>query len=150
MEIRNQFIHNGDTNSFKFVIEKRVNKKKIFKDFVKNLNLESNDLEKQYQLGFNKFTASIINELTETEKRIWNDRMKQLENELELHKKTQELQDSEMLIECLSDSIDEVTAIFGKHFKEVFKDPKDIGKKLKVGIQQVFKKKLKDKMNMIN
>ena len=73
-----------------------------------------------------------------------------MENELELHKKTQELQDSEMLIECLSDSIDEVTAIFGKHFKEVFKDPKDIGKKLKVGIQQVFKKKLKDKMNMIN
>ena len=150
MEIRNQFIHNGDTNSFIFVIKQRINNKKTFTDYVKSLNLGIENTEKEYQAGFHRYTASIITRLNETDEKIWSDRMNQLGKELELHNKIKELEQSEILIECLSDSIDEVTSIFGKRFKETFKDPKDIGEKLKIDIQRVFDKKLKDKMSEKN
>ena len=62
MEIRNQFIHNIDTNSFEIVIE-RVKKENHLLSFLKNKTLGWLDKEKQLEFAFSDFTSSLHHRL---------------------------------------------------------------------------------------
>lgn len=62
MEIRNQFIHNIDTNSFETVID-RVKKESHLLSFLKNKTLGWLEREKQLEFAFTDFTFSLHHRL---------------------------------------------------------------------------------------
>ena len=147
MEIRNQFIHNDDTNTYEFVINQRINRKKNFLNYIETKKITANDNESKFKIGFEEFTIDIVKNLEKVSLKIKEEKTKAFDDKVKLAEKTKEAELYDLSLKVLSNSIDEVTGIFGKRFKEAFNDKEDIGEKLKNGIQRVFEKRLNDEMN---
>ena len=146
MEIRNQFIHNIDSDSFKIVL-KRIGKEKklisLLDEFVANRNYSiSNEIseEEKFKLGFNMLSIEIVEELESARKKILEDKLEIVNTKV----KAQEAEINDRALKAISDSIDEATDLFNKRWREVFNDEKDIGQSLRTLIQGLFKKKIEE------
>ena len=148
MEIRNQFIHNFDTDSFQIVLD-RVNKKTKILEFYQsgnNQHLKIEDEETKYRLGFINLTISILKGLEKAESDIVSEKNEALKNKIKVLKKTNEIENLDLALKVLADSIDEVTEIFNKRFKQTLSHDWDIGQYLRNGIQGLFEKKMKEEI----
>lgn len=145
MEIRNQFVHNLDADSFDKVIE-RINKKKLFlnsnDEFKSKLDKEtdSNKKEKIYRIIYDSFYAKllklIINQYESLIKLEEQDRISKINKEFS------EIQKN--MFKLLTASIDEGSEIFGGNLDEALHQKNRFGKVLKKTIKTIYNKKLRE------
>jgi hypothetical protein len=143
MEIRNQFIHNKEADSFQFVlsqIEKMNSLLNIDSEIRKSYNnsLADNEKEKWLDLAFDKLHLDLIAIIIDQNKRLLKE--KDLEIEKETNKKL--LGTYEFLLNSINDSIKE----FKNEFSEAFTNDKKVQDDLKSLIDSIFYKKLKEKI----
>jgi hypothetical protein len=123
MEIRNQFIHNKEADSFQFVlsqIEKMNSLLNIDSEIRKSYNnsLADNEKEKWLDLAFDKLHLDLIAIIIDQNKRLLKE--KDLEIEKETNKKL--LGTYEFLLNSINDSIKE----FKNEFSEAFTNDKKV------------------------
>ena len=145
MEIRNQFIHNKEADSFQFVlsqIEKMNSLLNIDSEIRKSYNnsLADNEKEKWLDLAFDKLHLDLIAIIIDQNKRLLKE--KDLEIEKETNKKL--LGTYEFLLNSINDSIKE----FKNEFSEAFTNDKKVQDDLKSLIDSIFYKKLKEKTQL--
>ena len=112
MEIRNQFIHNHDTNSYEFVIN-RVNKEKRIMEFFSELNFDKDlqifvqEKEVKLKAGFKRFYFSVVERLITTEKKVVTEKTEILNQQIKILEKEHELEFKDLTNKALADSIDD-------------------------------------------
>lgn len=119
MEIRNQFIHNYDTNSFE-TVNSRINKKtrllNIYEEFNKNNKIQSKNREEKLRKGFISLCIKIIQNLQNTENQILKEKKIALEKQIEIIEKNHEIEFKELTTKALADAIDEAMDVLDKSF----------------------------------
>lgn len=144
MEVRNQFIHNLDTNSFEIVLE-RIGKKSQMLDFFDSSNNQSvTDNEAKYSQGFISLTMKLLKDLQKTHETIFEEKINAVKEKLGVIGKQREAETLDLALGFLGDSIDESMELLSKRFKEVFNYDGDFGNTIKNWILGNYQKKWED------
>jgi len=138
MEIRNQFIHNYDTNSFEKV-NSRLSKKnrlvELYEEIIEPKN-ENWNIEKKLKKGFICLCIRIVEKLQLTENGIIKEKEDSLRIQIEIAEKNHELEFKEITNKALADSIDDAMDLLNKSFST-----SDFGRKL--NSENILTKKIK-------
>lgn len=105
MEIRNQFIHNADTNSFEIVNARITRKNRL-----SQLSETPRDIwESEYSLrqGFYTLCMEIMKGLLEADNKIHEEKVSNIQRQIDIIEKDQELKFKESVTKALADSIDQ-------------------------------------------
>ncbi len=138
MEIRNQFIHNSDTNSYELVI-KRIPRKKNLLDFIKENAIFASENETSLKLGVQGLSISILENLKSAHLKILDELMTEYDKE-DVEKNMRKIQ-LEILSEC-------ITSVFNRlknTYEIVFDDKKDFNNILKDEILKEFSNRTEKK-----
>ncbi|TDN93387.1 hypothetical protein DET49_104113 [Salegentibacter sp. 24] len=131
MEIRNQFIHNLDTNSFE-TVNSRINKKtrllQLYDEFDKHKEFGLMLKEDKLYKGFIFLCIRIIQNLETTENKILEEKKAALDRQIEVIEKNHELEFKKLTNKALADSIDEVMEVLNESFKK-----NELGEKFNAG-----------------
>lgn len=145
MEIRNQFIHNIDSNSFKIVLD-RVNKKKKLLGIDSNLesfvkkDKNGKNTEKIYEVAFTHLCLNLKEILDEIHKTIVADKIKYLDNKI----KALEANIYKKINSAIAESIDVVAETYGEALNKITKSENDYVEKMRDTFTVVFQEKLKE------
>ncbi|WP_282031831.1 hypothetical protein [Winogradskyella eximia] len=121
MEIRNQFIHNYDTNSFETVNLRINRKKRLIELYDSQTEVEKKDsitYEKKLRIGFLNLSIKIIQDLEITEKTIIAEKIEFLNSKIEIYEKNHELEFKEITNKALADSIDDAMELLDSSFSK--------------------------------
>jgi len=142
-EIRNQFMHNKDADTFSVVLE-RINKKssllKINADitnYFKNA-VELDEKERIYELAFHKLSIDIKTILEDTHKQIFKEKIDNAKKAL----KALEKENLERFMKLLYKSIEEFSDSFSQKMKET--TGIEFGDYISEGIIAILVEKLKE------
>lgn len=149
MEIRNQFIHNLDANTFEVVLS-RINKKnkliKFSKEYRTSKNLiTSNKLteEETYIASFELLAMAIHEDLHNTTQKVLKEKLELVENKIKAYQN--ELNDK--ALKAIGDAIDQSIELFEKRWKEVFGEEYDMAGLLKQSIHGFYTKNLNENLD---
>lgn len=120
MEIRNQFIHNYDTNSFE-VVNSRLNKKtRLLSLFDEIYEFKKDDFNNEEKLskGFICLCIKIVKSLQLTENEIIKEKEEALQIQIDIAEKNHELEFKEITNKALADSIDDAMDLLNKSFSK--------------------------------
>ena len=146
MEVRNQFIHNADSNNFEIVLKRIKKKNKLisldlnYSKFIEFYEQEGKSIEEVYSLAFTKLFLDLKDILKETGKRIIKEKQKVLEDRIEAIKKVE----LEKILQKLTEAIDESSDLLNKEFQKGLNTDKDFGELIRYSIRAFFEKKMKD------
>ena len=120
MEIRNQFIHNYDTNSFEIVNSRLGKKNRLLSLFNEKYELENKNFTKEEKLnkGFSFLSIRIIEKLQLAENEIIKDKEEALKLQIEIAEKNHQLEFKEITNKALADSIDDAMELLNKSFSK--------------------------------
>ncbi|MDO6803189.1 hypothetical protein Q4595_12080 [Wenyingzhuangia sp. 1_MG-2023] len=148
MEIRNQFIHNIDSDNFEIVL-KRIDKKNKFlhldtfhNDFIEKNKSEEKDIEKVYSFIFHKLFSHLRKKLNEIGQNIINEKKQILDqkmNEL-LFKEYKEI--NLLLAQSIDDSADDLNI----KLQQEFNSSKDFSEIIRENISKYFHLKMNDRL----
>lgn len=143
-EIRNQFMHNLDSDSYEIVLDRVKKKNKIllidsnFSKYFKNAKSD-NDKEDVYSIAFQKLFLDLFNTLEQIRINILKEK---IEN-IDIQKKLIETEQLDKVLKLLADSIDEFAKSFNGKMRELTGMKTDYENIIKGGIQSILEKKVK-------
>jgi len=115
MEIRNQFIHNFDTNSYEIVI-KRIGKEKRLLELFAESKIENGNIkekEEKLKFGFSHLSISIFKRLE-----IIEEKTQALKRKIEILEKSHDLEFKEITQKALADSIDDAMELLNSNLNK--------------------------------
>lgn len=127
MEIRNQFIHNIDADSFETVVDRIDKRKKLlafYKEELKSFDYEA-DEEHKLEISFTSLCYSILTRLIDVKRLILKEKMESLKVRIDIIQKEQAIEIQEIMLKALSDSIDDAVDLFNIAF-----DKSEFGRQL--------------------
>ncbi|HET6555818.1 MAG TPA: hypothetical protein VFG54_00795 [Prolixibacteraceae bacterium] len=140
-EIRNQFIHNIDSDSFSIVLERLNKNSKLLKidtefpNYFKDA-IDSNQQERIYDLAFQKLALDIHDILETVRKKIFEEKLDNINSAL----KAIEKEKLEKFMTLVYESIDEFSDIFSQKMKDL--TGIDYGDYISKGIVSILNKKI--------
>jgi len=140
-EIRNQFIHNIDSDSFSIVLERLNKNSKLlkidteFSNYFKD-TIDSNQQERIYDLAFQKLAIDIHDILETVRKKIFEEKLDNINSAL----KAIEKEKLEKFMTLVYESIDEFSDIFSQQMKDL--TGIDYGDYISKGIVSILNKKI--------
>lgn len=139
MEIRNQFIHNSDTNSYELVINERINRKNNLLDFINKNEICAADSETSLKLGVQGLSISILENLKTAHLKILDELISEYDKE-DVERNMRKIQ-LEILSECITNVFNRI-----KNMNEtIFDDKKDFNNILKDEILKEFSSRTEKK-----
>jgi len=140
-EIRNQFMHNIDSDTFSIVLERLNKNSKLLKidtefpNYFKDA-IDSNQQERIYDLAFQKLALDIHDILETVRKKIFEEKLDNINSAL----KAIEKEKLEKFMTLLYESIDEFSDIFSQQMKDL--TGIDYGDYISKGIVTILNKKI--------
>lgn len=143
-EIRNQFMHNLDSDSYGIVLDRVKKKNKILlidSNFSKYFKIAKSDNDKEdvYSIAVQKLFLDLFNALEQIRINIIKEK---IEN-IDIQKKLIETEQLDKVLKLLADSIDEFAKLFNGKMRELTGMKTDYVNIIKGGIQSILEKKVK-------
>jgi hypothetical protein len=144
-EIRNQFMHNLDAETYIIVIDRIEKKTKILNlvpehsKYFDNAN-DKDELEKVYSLAFQKLSIHILENLRIAHEKVIQNKIIKIKNEISKNEKDR----LEELLLLFASSIDEFADFMTERTKELTGYKGDFGNIIQYGVNAFFEKKLKE------
>jgi hypothetical protein len=148
-EIRNQFMHNIDSDSYEIVLQRTGKKNKLIEDSPEYKHLYQkaiSDAEKEslFQIMILELSMNILKELNSVHVNIIQQKILIIKEKI----KAEEKEQLEKFLEWVSDAIDNFSGFYSEKMKKYFETDKNFGDTIKYGIHAFISKRIKDEANL--